>query len=117
MNKECADHHTNANCSRAREDNGQFSYRSHSEKISPQAPPLRFVRVFWMLNLGYLHPVARVISYDVGFNPSTQRHYRRLIYYLYILVHSYMFRSYDHHLAEKYITTFNVRSYETTDPL
>jgi hypothetical protein len=22
------------------------------------------------------------ISYDVGFNPSTQRHYRRLIYYL-----------------------------------
>jgi hypothetical protein len=42
------------------------------------------------------------ISYDVGFNPSTQRHYRRLIYYLYI--HSYMFRSYDHHQAEsKYI--------------
>jgi hypothetical protein len=29
--------------------------------------------------LGCLHPVARVISYDVGFNPSTQRHYRRLI--------------------------------------
>jgi hypothetical protein len=28
------------------------------------------------LNLGCLHPVARVISYDVGFNPSTQRHYR-----------------------------------------
>jgi hypothetical protein len=22
--------------------------------------------------------------YDVGFNPSTQRHYRRLIYYIYI---------------------------------
>jgi hypothetical protein len=40
------------------------------------------------LNLGCLHPVARVISYGVGFNPSTQRHYRRLIYYLY--VHSYM---------------------------
>jgi hypothetical protein len=33
-----------------------------------------------------LHPVARVISYDVGFNPSTQRHYRRLIYYLYIYI-------------------------------
>jgi hypothetical protein len=49
-------------------------------------------------NLGCLHPVVRVISYDVGFNPSTQRHYRRLIYYLYI--HSYMFRSYDHHQAE-----------------
>jgi hypothetical protein len=32
---------------------------------------------------------------DVGFNPSTQRHCRRLIYYLYI--HSYMFRSYDQH--------------------
>jgi hypothetical protein len=28
-----------------------------------------------------------------------QRHYRRLIYYLYI--HSYMFRSYDRHQAEK----------------
>jgi hypothetical protein len=37
-----------------------------------------------------LHPVACVISYDVGFNPSTQRHYRRLIYYLYI--HSYTLR-------------------------
>jgi hypothetical protein len=49
-----------------------------------------------------LHPVARVISYDVGFNPSTQRHYHRLIYYLYI--QSYMFRSYDHHQAEKYIS-------------
>jgi hypothetical protein len=40
-----------------------------------------------LLNLGCLHPVARVISYDVGSNPSTQRHYRRLIYYLYI--HTY----------------------------
>jgi hypothetical protein len=38
----------------------------------------------YKLNLGCLHPVARVISYDVGFNPSTQRHYRRLIYYIYI---------------------------------
>jgi hypothetical protein len=35
------------------------------------------------LNLGCLHPVARVRSDDVGFYPSTQRHYRRLIYYLY----------------------------------
>jgi hypothetical protein len=25
------------------------------------------------LSLGCLHPVARVISYDMGFNPSTQR--------------------------------------------
>jgi hypothetical protein len=50
------------------------------------------------LNLGCLHPVARVISDDVGFNPSTQRHYRRLIYYVYI--YSYMFRSYDHHQTE-----------------
>jgi hypothetical protein len=48
-----------------------------------------------------------MISHDVGFNPSTQRHYRRLIYYLYI--HSYMFRSYDHHHhAEKYITTLGL---------
>jgi hypothetical protein len=31
----------------------------------------------YIFNLGCLHPVARVISYDVGFNPSTQRHYRR----------------------------------------
>jgi hypothetical protein len=31
------------------------------------------------LNLGCLHPVACVRSDDVGFNPSTQRHYRRLI--------------------------------------
>jgi hypothetical protein len=58
------------------------------------------------LNLGCLHPVARVISYDVGFNPSTQRHYRTLIYHLYI--HSYMFRSHDHHQAEKYITTLGL---------
>jgi hypothetical protein len=50
------------------------------------------------LNLGCLHPVARVRTDDVGFNPSTQRHYRRLIYYLY--VHSYMFRSCDHRQAE-----------------
>jgi hypothetical protein len=59
-----------------------------------------------ILNLGCLHPVARVISYDVGFNPSTQRYYRRLIYYFYI--HSYMFRWYDYHQAEKYITTLGV---------
>jgi hypothetical protein len=45
----------------------------------------------YKIDLGCLHPVERVISYDVGFNPSTQRHYRRLIYYLYI--HSYTFRS------------------------
>jgi hypothetical protein len=32
-----------------------------------------------IFNLGCLHAVAHVISYDVGFNPSTQRHYRRLI--------------------------------------
>jgi hypothetical protein len=44
---------------------------------------------------------------DVGFNPSTQRHYCRLIYYLYI--HSYMFRSYDHHQAEKYIYITTLR--------
>jgi hypothetical protein len=31
------------------------------------------------LNLGCLHPVARVVSYDVGFNPSTQRHYHRFV--------------------------------------
>jgi hypothetical protein len=43
----------------------------------------------------------------VGFNPSTQRHYRWLIYYLYI--YSYMFRSYDHHQAEKYITTLGLQ--------
>jgi hypothetical protein len=36
-------------------------------------------------------PPALCSAYDVGFNPSTQRHYRRLIYYLYI--HSYMVRS------------------------
>jgi hypothetical protein len=45
-------------------------------------------------------------TYDVGFNPSTQRHYRRLIYYLYIC--GYMFRSYDHHQVEKYITTLGL---------
>jgi hypothetical protein len=43
--------------------------------------------------------VVRMRSDDVGFNPST-RHYRRLIYYLYI--HSYMFRSYDHYQAENW---------------
>jgi hypothetical protein len=44
------------------------------------------------------------VPYDVGFNPSTQRHYRRLLIY-YLHIHSYMFRSYDHHQVEKYITT------------
>jgi hypothetical protein len=36
------------------------------------------------VTLGCLHPVALVRSDDVGFNPSTQRHYRRLIYYILI---------------------------------
>jgi uncharacterized membrane protein affecting hemolysin expression len=27
------------------------------------------------------------ITYDVGFNPSTQRHYRRLVYYLYVAMY------------------------------
>jgi hypothetical protein len=62
------------------------------------------------LNLGCLHPVAHVISYDVGFNLSTQRHYRRLIYYL--CIHSYMFRSYDHHQAEKYMTTLGLLNWQ-----
>jgi hypothetical protein len=41
----------------------------------------------YKLNLGCLHPVARVRSDDVGFNPSTQRHYRRyyIVNYIYIL--------------------------------
>jgi hypothetical protein len=50
-----------------------------------------------------LKPAFIALSYDVGFNPSTQRHYRRLIYYLYI--HSYMFRSYDHHQPDDDRTT------------
>jgi hypothetical protein len=33
------------------------------------------------LNLGCLHPVACVRSGDGSFYPSTQRHYRRLIYF------------------------------------
>jgi hypothetical protein len=32
-----------------------------------------FKATFGEFNLGCLHPVARVISYDMGFNPSTQR--------------------------------------------
>jgi hypothetical protein len=47
---------------------------------------------------------------DVGFNPSTQRHSCRLIYYLYI--HSYMFRPYDHHQAEKHITTLGLLNWQ-----
>jgi hypothetical protein len=46
----------------------------------------------------------------VGFNPSAQCHYCRLIYYLYI--HSYMFRSYDHHQVEKYITTLGLLNWQ-----
>jgi hypothetical protein len=38
------------------------------------------------LNLEFLHPVVCERSDDVGFNPSTQRHYRRLILLL-ILLH------------------------------
>jgi hypothetical protein len=43
------------------------------------------------LNLGCLSPVARVISYDVGFNPSTPRLYREIIYYLYIYIYIYIY--------------------------
>jgi hypothetical protein len=50
------------------------------------------------ISLSPLERASLIHWYDVGFNPSTQRHYRRLIYYLYI--HSYMFRSYDHHQAK-----------------
>jgi hypothetical protein len=62
------------------------------------SPPLYPIMIQFKLNLGCLHPVVCVRSNDVGFNPSTQRPCRRLIYYLYI--HSYMFRSYDHHQAD-----------------
>jgi hypothetical protein len=31
-----------------------------------------FLKREYNLNLGRLHPVARVILYDMGFNPSTQ---------------------------------------------
>jgi hypothetical protein len=41
--------------------------------------PVHFGESDAKINLGCLHPVVRVISYDVGFNPSTQRHYRRYI--------------------------------------
>jgi hypothetical protein len=44
----------------------------------------RWYGLDYSLNLGCLHPVARVISDNVGFNPSTQRHYRRLIYLYYL---------------------------------
>jgi hypothetical protein len=60
----------------------------------------------WALKASILNKVNRE-SYDVGFNPSTQRHNRRLIYYLYIYIYSYMFRSYDHQ-GEKYITTLGL---------
>jgi hypothetical protein len=55
--------------------------------------------------------VRHIASVDVGFNPSTQRHCRRLIYYLYI--HSYMFWSYEtcKH-AEKYITTLGLLNWQ-----
>jgi hypothetical protein len=36
-------------------------------------------------NFGFLHPVACVRSGNVGFYPSRQRQYRRLIYYLYYI--------------------------------
>jgi hypothetical protein len=45
---------------------------------------LKGTKHLFVFNLGYLHPVARVRSDDVGFYPSMLRHYRRLIYYLYI---------------------------------
>jgi hypothetical protein len=39
----------------------------------------------YKLNFEFLHPVACVRSGDGGFYPSTQRHDRRLIYYLYYI--------------------------------
>jgi hypothetical protein len=87
---------------------------SHPQTSTPHSfvtfLPLDPCSLLLLLNLGCLHPVAPLISYDVGFNPSTQCHYRRLIYYLYI--HSYIFRSYDHHQAEKYITTLGLLNWQ-----
>jgi hypothetical protein len=48
----------------------------------------------------------------VGFNPSTQRHYRKLIYYF--ILHSYMFWSYDHHQVENILLSRTTQL--TTDP-
>jgi hypothetical protein len=41
-----------------------------SNQLSNQV--LVTVQIYAELNLGCLHPVARVISCDMGFNPSTQ---------------------------------------------
>jgi hypothetical protein len=76
--------------------------RFQEEKCAP-------VGIFYILNSKcdegaeirgcFINPgTVTLTSNDVGFNPSTQRHYRRLIYHLHI--HSYMFRSYDHHQAD-----------------
>jgi hypothetical protein len=35
--------------------------------------------IFYLITIKYYRSTT-VKSYDVGFNPSTQRHYRRLIY-------------------------------------
>jgi phenylpyruvate tautomerase PptA (4-oxalocrotonate tautomerase family) len=48
-------------------------------------------------------------------DPSTQRHYRRLIYYLLYCYYCYIFRSYDHH-QPKNILIARVTQL-TTDPL
>jgi hypothetical protein len=59
-------------------------FRDHATRLAPRFTDFYLHRVVTCddikfgfkateeLNLGCLHPVARVISYDMGFNPSTQ---------------------------------------------
>jgi hypothetical protein len=64
-------------------------YNSTTSEI--QGPIAFISQMLFSFNLGCLHPVARVRSGDGGFYPSTQRHYRRIIYYLYFYCYFLLF--------------------------
>jgi hypothetical protein len=51
----------------------QIPYISYSVNVETEGFLRWCITSITGLNLGCLHPVARVISYDMGFNPSTQR--------------------------------------------
>jgi hypothetical protein len=67
---------------------GQRTNRGSENEISDRRPSREATewRNCYILILGCLHPVARVRSGVGFFYLSMQRHYRRLIYYLYIIL-------------------------------
>jgi hypothetical protein len=102
-------------CTRSKNQQLSFPFRQGVAVLWTRAAFFSLAVIKWLAccMMGWCNRVIQAAEHllltdHVGFNPSTQSHYRKLIYYLYI--HSYMFRSYDHHQAEKYISTLGYYS-------